>query len=131
MPINKDLKMNNDAQIRKIKLEILAVWDRQEHKGFKRLATAYAFFVAMDDCGQMVFSPHCVHTEEMRLGDDGKTHFNKFVADGLDLTNDLIRYEFEADFSSKAELLANQYVEEQASRLASFIVRILTLEITE
>lgn len=118
-----------EDQIKKIRLELLREWEKQESTGLARLASAYHFFHAVDDVGQMLFSKHCLHVEDMRCGDSGKTDFDRFVIRELDLT-DPTKFSCVTDWEYAATNAANKYFSEEAHRLASYIVRVSKLDVT-
>jgi len=131
--ITKEMIMQQ--RIKKIEAEIWRRWTEVgKTTGFTRLNLAYRFFTATTEEGEMVFCKHCEHTHDMRCGSDGKDDFNRFVFRRINFADRQVNYatdECEKDLlDDLAESVADAYVSEQAHRLASYIVRISGMEIT-
>ncbi len=122
--LNIELSENNE--VKKIQLDLSNVWNKQKPKGLNRLSAAYRFFTAINSDGGMLYSDYCEHVDDMRLLQNGKDDFNRFVTKHLNITDS----RFDEDLNAKAEMIANAYVKDQILRLAGFIVKVAPLAIS-
>ena len=123
--LNREPSENNE--VRKIQIELMNIWSRQKQEGLNRLSASYRFFTFVDDDGNMLYSQHCEHTEDMRMGGNGIDDFNRFVTKHLCIAESL----YDEDLNAKAEEVANAYVKDQSRRLANFIVKVAPLAISK